>query len=64
MSVIVLSHPSSHEHVTPPGHPERVARIETVDRVLGGARYAGLPRAEAPAATDEQITRAHPQAYL
>ncbi|HUF57296.1 MAG TPA: histone deacetylase family protein [Thermohalobaculum sp.] len=64
MAILVLSHPSSHEHVTPAGHPERVARIETVDRVLGSGPYAGLDRAEAPAATDEQITRAHPRAYL
>ena len=64
MSVLVLSHPSSHEHVTPPGHPERVQRIETVDSVLGRAPYADLPRREAPAASDEHLTRAHPKAYV
>jgi acetoin utilization deacetylase AcuC-like enzyme len=64
MSVLILTHPSSHRHVTPPGHPERVARIETVDRVLASPPYAGLPRAEAPAATDSQIARAHDPAYV
>ena len=64
MSVLILTHPSSHKHVTPPGHPERVARIETVDRVLASAPYAALPRAEAPAASDDQIARAHTGAYL
>jgi acetoin utilization deacetylase AcuC-like enzyme len=64
MSVLILTHPSSHAHVTPPGHPERVARIETVDRVLGSGAYAGLPRAEAPAATDDQTERAHDPAYV
>jgi acetoin utilization deacetylase AcuC-like enzyme len=64
MPVLILSHPSSHRHVTPPGHPERVARIQTVDRVLASAPYAGLPRAEAPAATDAQIGRAHSAAYV
>ncbi|HSF94417.1 MAG TPA: histone deacetylase family protein [Thermohalobaculum sp.] len=64
MSVLIVTHPSSHLHVTPPGHPERVARIETVDRVLASAAYAGLPRAEAPEASEEQITRAHLPAYL
>jgi acetoin utilization deacetylase AcuC-like enzyme len=64
MSVLILTHPSSHRHVTPPGHPERVARIETVDRVLGSEPYSGLPRAEAPAASDAQITRAHDLSYL
>jgi acetoin utilization deacetylase AcuC-like enzyme len=64
MSVLILTHPSSHAHVTPPGHPERVARIETVDRVLASAAYAGLPRAEAPAASDAEIERAHAAAYV
>ena len=64
MPVLILTHPSSHLHVAPPGHPERVARIETVDRVLASAPYAGLPRAEAPAATDDQIERAHDPAYV
>jgi acetoin utilization deacetylase AcuC-like enzyme len=64
MSVLILTHPSSHRHVTPPGHPERVARIETVDRVLASAAYAMLPRAEAPAASDAEIGRAHDAAYV
>ncbi len=64
MPVLILSHPSSHAHVTPPGHPERVARIETVDGVLAEAPYAALPRTEAPAATDDQIGRAHDAAYI
>lgn len=64
MPVLILSHPTSHEHVTPPGHPERVARIETVDRVLAGPAYSDLPRREAPAATDAQLARAHPQRYI
>ena len=64
MSVLILSHPSSHAHVTPPGHPERVARIEAVDRVLAAAPYADLPRREAPAASHEQIRRAHDADYV
>ncbi len=64
MSVLILTHPSSHRHVTPPGHPERVARIETVDRVLAGPPYASLPRAEVPAASDAQLSRAHDPDYV
>jgi acetoin utilization deacetylase AcuC-like enzyme len=60
----IYTHPSSHRHVTPPGHPERVARIETIDRVLARAPYDALERVEAPAATDEQILRAHDRRYL
>ena len=59
----IYSHPSSHLHVTPPGHPERVARIETVDRVLAES-FGDLPNLQAPAATDAQIVRAHSEAYL
>ena len=64
MSVLILTHPLSHRHVTPPGHPERVARIETIDMVLAAAPYAGLSCAEAPAASDEEIGRAHDAAYV
>jgi len=64
MSVLILTHPSSHDHVAPPGHPEREARIETVDRVLASAPYAALPKQQAPAATEAQIGRAHDAAYI
>ena len=40
MTLRVYTHPSSPLHVTPPGHPERVARIETVDRVLAEDRVS------------------------
>ena len=64
MTLRVYTHPISHLHVTPPGHPERVARIETVERVLDEARFGGLDRAEPPQATSEQVLRAHDVAYV
>jgi len=64
MSVLILTHPSSHDHVAPPGHPEREARIEAVDRLLATAPYAALPRLEAPAASDTDIGLAHDAAYI
>lgn len=64
MSLHIISHPSSHEHVTPPGHPERVARIETIDRVLAAEPFAALDRSEAPEATDAQLIRAHTTRYV
>jgi len=64
MPVLILTHPSSHRHVNPPGHPERVARIQTVDRVLAEPPYADLPRAEAPAASEQQLARAHDADYI
>jgi acetoin utilization deacetylase AcuC-like enzyme len=64
MSLQIYTHPSSHDHVTPPGHPERVARIETVDRVLAGDAFKTLDHVKAPAATDAQILRAHDSGYF
>jgi len=64
MSVLILSHPSSHDHVTPAGHPERVERILAVEQLLDTVPYDTLARAEAPAATDEQLARAHDPAFL
>ena len=64
MTIRVYTHPSSHLHVTPPGHPERVARIETVDRVLAEDRFSDLDRAEPPKADTTQLTRAHDEGYV
>ncbi|MEM6906929.1 MAG: histone deacetylase family protein, partial [Pseudomonadota bacterium] len=63
MTVRIFAHSSSHEHVTPPGHPERVARIETLDALLA-ERYGALPRGEVPAASDAALKRAHDPAYV
>lgn len=64
MSVLLVTHPSSHRHVTPSGHPERVARIEAVEHLLAAPPYANLPRQEAPAATKAQLARAHAESYI
>ena len=64
MTLQIITHPSSHDHVTPPGHPERVARIERVDQVLAQDAFAGADRAEAPAAGEADLKRAHSPAYV
>ena len=64
MALQIITHPSSHDHVTPPGHPERVARIERVDQVLAQDAFAGADRAEAPAAGEADLKRAHTPAYV
>jgi acetoin utilization deacetylase AcuC-like enzyme len=76
---VLLRHPSSLEHDTGPGHPERADRIRAIDAelerrgMLGGAHPAepgasrttpGWDFREAPRATDEQLLRVHPRAYL
>ena len=64
MSVLVYTHPSSHQHVTPPGHPERVDRIVTLDALLAEAPYEDWPRAAPPEATEAELKRAHDDAYV
>lgn len=58
---LLLTHIDADRHETPPGHPEQVARLGAIRRVLDGV---DLVREDAVEATDEQILRCHPQAYL
>ncbi|GEK69773.1 histone deacetylase family protein [Paracoccus denitrificans] len=58
---LLYTHPSGLSHVTPPSHPEQVARLDAVLAVLDGA---DLERREAPEAADQDILRAHPPEYL
>ena len=44
MTTLLLSHPASLEHLTPPGHPERPDRIRAVNQVLAEARFDQLAR--------------------
>ncbi len=64
MTTALITHPAALAHVTPPGHPEQVARMEYVNRALSADAFADLKRIEAPIATDAQIARAHPQSYI
>ena len=58
--MIVYSSADCLDHVTPPGHPERVERMAAV-----AAGLAGLPveRREAPMGTREEVLRCHPGAH-
>ncbi|HRM74237.1 MAG TPA: histone deacetylase family protein [Paracoccus sp. (in: a-proteobacteria)] len=58
---LLYTHPSGHSHVTPPSHPEQVARL---DAVLGALDGLDLPRRDAPLADDADILRGHPPEYL
>jgi acetoin utilization deacetylase AcuC-like enzyme len=64
MSLVLISHPDCFEHVTPPGHPERVDRLRAVEAVLGVEAFAHLLRVEAPLAQDAHLLRAHAQSHL
>lgn len=64
MSTAFLTHADCLAHVTPAGHPERVARLEAILRRLDTPEFDGLLRVEAPLADVAQVARCHPQAYI
>ena len=61
MKTAVITHADCLDHVTPEGHPERVARLEHVLRALEGMDVA---KVTAPLATDTDLLRAHPQSHI
>lgn len=61
MTTALITHADCLEHVTPEGHPERVARLE---HVLHALEPLELLRITAPLAADDDILRIHPAAYL
>ncbi len=58
---LLYTHPSGHSHITPPSHPEQVARLDAVLTALDGL---DLIRRDAPEADRADILRGHPPAYL
>ena len=64
MSTALFTDPACLNHVTPPGHPERVARLESVLAALDAPDFAALNRRQAPAADDVELLRCHPQRYV
>ncbi|SMC62280.1 histone deacetylase family protein [Primorskyibacter flagellatus] len=61
MATALITHAAFLEHVTPEGHPERVARLQHVLHALEGLE---LQRVTAPMAAEDDLLRIHPKAYL
>ena len=61
MTTALITHPACYDHVTPPGHPEQVARL---DAVLGALEGLDLMRLKAPMGAEDDILRAHPAAHI
>src|SRR5215472_8984582 len=64
MTTGLFTHPACLEHVTPPGHPEQVARLRAVLSAFDHPDFAGLERSEAPLATREALLRAHSPSHV
>ncbi|MEM9710386.1 MAG: histone deacetylase family protein [Pseudomonadota bacterium] len=62
MAAALYSHESSEAHVTPPGHPERVARLDAVREAL--APFQSLDRRTCPPGDEADILRAHDAGHL
>ncbi|MEM8774155.1 MAG: histone deacetylase family protein [Pseudomonadota bacterium] len=61
MTTALINHEDALRHITPDGHPERVARMQNLLPALDGK---DLLRIEAPFATDDDILACHPQDYI
>lgn len=61
MKTAMISHDACLDHVTPPGHPEQVARLDAVNAALADF---DLYRVTAPMAAEDDLLRAHPKAHI
>ena len=61
MTTALITHDDCLQHVTPPGHPEQVARLECINNAL---KSVELMRLEAKLATKKEISLLHPVAYI
>ena len=61
MATALITHAECLEHVTPDGHPERVARLEHVLHALQGL---DLRRESAPSVDPAHLAYVHPQSHI
>jgi len=64
MSTLLITHPASLNHLTPPGHPERPDRLRAIAQVLDQESFKDLIRVEAPAASLDTIALCHPMDFI
>ncbi len=57
----LVTHEECLQHLTPPGHPEQVARLEYIFEAL---KDVNLLRVGAPMAADDDILRIHPREHI
>jgi len=64
MTTALYTHDDCLKHVTPTGHPERVARLEAILEVLEGPDFSALDWHDCPKAAREELLRVHPEAHV
>lgn len=64
MTTALITHPACLLHDTGPFHPECPDRLRAVMAALEAEEFLPLLREVAPLATEEQLTRVHPAAYV
>ena len=61
---LLVENPAGLDHLTPPGHPERVERLEGITRALSAPEFDTLDRLTAPMADEGALRLGHPQDYI
>lgn len=61
MKTALITHEECLNHITPPGHPEQVARLEYIVEAL---KPLDLNRVTAPLAADDDLLRIHPKSHI
>ncbi|MEM7618973.1 MAG: histone deacetylase family protein [Pseudomonadota bacterium] len=64
MSTLLVSHHCFLDHDTGHGHPERADRLRAIEKALSAPSFKHLVRMDAPKATVEQISLAHPKEHI
>jgi acetoin utilization deacetylase AcuC-like enzyme len=64
MTTLFVTHEACLQHLVPPGHPERPARLAAIDEALSDAAFFALVRQEAPEGTLDTIRLCHSEHYV
>lgn len=59
----LYTHDIFEQHITPPGHPERVDRLRALKELFAGDDFGALKRFDAPRGDESLTELAHPEAF-
>ena len=64
MATLLIENPAGLDHLTPPGHPERVERLTEINEALSAPEFDDLTRMIAPMADEAMLLLGHPQSHI